>query len=202
MMVRPLGLKKAITEYFRQETQNSARRLTSHEWTVTNEVSSLLDDVSEATIRMQGATDTHLSQAMFMREVIEMLDEDKQPIRLPDATVLPVPDGTDVLDVLTSLSDCRQEPVEKMERRILGVSYMSYWMDFYNDIFCCEFLCVRLISVSFSVSLFRLPRRGLPRPTGLFSGYHAEGYHARTDAFKLTGYHVCRVTTPELPHSI
>ena len=35
----------------------------------------------------------------------------------------------------------------------------------------------------------------------LFSGYHAEGYHARTDAFKLTGYHVCRVTTPELPRS-
>ena len=36
----------------------------------------------------------------------------------------------------------------------------------------------------------------------LFSGYHAEGYHARTDTFKLTGYHVCRVSTPELPRSI
>ena len=93
MMVRLLGLKKAITEYFRQEIQNSARRLTSHEWTITNEVSSLVDDVSEATIRVQGATDTHLSQAMFLREVIEMLNEDKQPIRLPDATVLPVPEG-------------------------------------------------------------------------------------------------------------
>ena len=64
MLVRLLGLKKAITEYLRQETQNRARRLISHEWTVTNEVSSLLDDVSEATIQMQGATDTHLSQAM------------------------------------------------------------------------------------------------------------------------------------------
>ena len=99
-------MNKAITEYFRQETQNSAWRLTSHEWTVTNEVSSLLDDVSEATIRMQGATDTHLSQAMFiMREVIEMLDEDKLPIRLQDATGLPVPVGgipttqTDILDL-------------------------------------------------------------------------------------------------------
>ena len=50
------------------------------------------------------------------------------------------------------------------------------------------------------VSLFRLPRRGLPRPTAL-SGYHAEGYHARTYAIKLTGYHVCRVPTPELPRS-
>ena len=63
------------------------------------------------------------------------------------------------------------------------------------------FLYARLISVSFSGSLFRLPRRGLPRPTAFFSGYHAEGYHARTDAFKLTSYHVCRVTTPELPRS-
>ena len=53
---------------------------------------------------------------------------------------------------------------------------------------CCGFLCARVISVSFSGSLFRLPRRGLPRPTALFSGYHAEGYHAHTDAFKLTGY--------------
>ena len=57
-------------------------------------MSSLLEDVSEATIRMQGGTDTNLSPAMFnMREVIEMLNEDKQPIRLPDATVLPVPEG-------------------------------------------------------------------------------------------------------------
>ena len=61
---------------------------------MTNEVSSLLEDVSEATIRMQGGMDTHLSQGMFiMGEVIEMLNEDKQPIRLPDATVLPVPEG-------------------------------------------------------------------------------------------------------------
>ena len=49
----------------------------------------------------------------------------------------------------------------------IGVSYM-YWMDFYNEISCCGFLCARLISISFSVSLFRLPRRGLPCPTALF----------------------------------
>ena len=106
MMMGLLGLKKATTEYFRQETLNSARRQTSHDWTITNEVSSLPDDVSEATSRMQGATDTHLSQGMFiMPEVIEMLNEDKPPIRLPDATVLPVPEGgipteqTDILDL-------------------------------------------------------------------------------------------------------
>ena len=62
--------------------------------------------------------------------------------------------------------------VEKMERRISGVSYMC-WMDFHNAILCCGFLCARLISVYFVsifclfglfFSHFRLPRRGLPRP--------------------------------------
>ena len=101
-----------------------------------------------------------------------------------------------VLDVLTPLSDCRQEPVEKMERRYrIGIGWIS------TTRFSVVGFYVRLISVSFSGSLFRLPRRGLPRPTALFSGYHAEGYYAHTDAFKLTGYHVCRVTTPELPLS-
>ena len=71
MMDRLLSLKKPISEYFRQHPSfrqhpQNARKLTSHEWTVTNEVCSLLDDVSEATIRMQGAGDTHVSQAMFI----------------------------------------------------------------------------------------------------------------------------------------
>ena len=86
---------------------------------------------------------------------------------------------------------------QKMERRISGVSYMC-WMDFHNEILCCGFTCARLISVSFSGSL---PQRGLPRPTALFPGYHAEGYHARTDAIKLTGYHVSRVTTHPSYHA-
>ena len=39
-----------------------------------------------------------------------------------------------LLDVLTSLSDCRHETVERiMKRRISGVSYMC-WMDFHNAI--------------------------------------------------------------------
>ena len=109
----PSGLEEGDHRVLQQETQNSARRLTSHDWTVTKKVSSLLDDVSEATIRMQGATDTHLSQAMFiMREVIEMLNEDKQPIRLPDSTVLLVPEGgipteqTDILDLTMEAQEC------------------------------------------------------------------------------------------------
>ena len=40
-----------------------------------------------------------------------------------------------------------------------GDSYM-YWIDFYSGILCCGFLSGRFIAVS------------------LFSGYHAEGYHA------------------------
>ena len=68
-----LALKKSISKYFRRHPQN-ARKLTSHEWTVTNKVCSLLDDVSEATIRMQGAGGTHVSQAIcIMTEVIAML---------------------------------------------------------------------------------------------------------------------------------
>ena len=115
-----------------------------------------------------------------------------------------------LLDVLTPLSDCKQESVEKMKRRIPGVSYM-YWMDFYNGISSCGFF---VCSINFSLffpattprattphRFFRLPQRGLPRPTALFPGYHAEGYHDLTYAFKLTGYRVCRVTTPELPRS-
>ena len=66
MMDRLMALEKPISEYFRQHPQN-ARKLTSHdEWTVANEVCSLVDDVPEATIRMQGAGDTHVSQAIFV----------------------------------------------------------------------------------------------------------------------------------------
>ena len=100
-----------------------------------------------------------------------------------------------LLDVLTPLSDCRQEPVEKMERIISGVSYMC-WIDFHNGILGCGFLCARLISFLFRrLSISRLPRQGLPRPiytaratTSLpllhsyhacaYPGYHAKGYHA------------------------
>ena len=102
-------------------------------------------------------------------------------------------------DVLTPLSDCRQESVKKMDRRISGVSYMCE-MDFHNGILCCGFLCARIISLYFStpflslsyvysVSLLRLPRQGLPRPI----------YIARNiTPLPLYGYHTC-VFTSRLP---
>ena len=87
----PSGLKKPISEYFRQHPQN-ARKLASHQWAVANEVCSLLDDVSQATIRMLGAGDIHVSQALFIiTEVIAMRKEESHPIRVPNAIVLPPP---------------------------------------------------------------------------------------------------------------
>ena len=65
--------------------------------------------------------------------------------------------------------------------------------------FCCGFLCARLISVSFSVSLFRLPRRGLPRPYGCIQANRLprlQGYHTRATTLQINfwvqaGYHTC-----------
>ena len=54
-----------------------------------------------------------------------------------------------------------------------------YVQDLHNGIFCCWFLYVRLISVS----LFRLPHRGLPRPT--------DTPRAITPLPPLHGYHAC-----------
>ena len=110
MMDRLLDLK-LISEYFRQLPQNP-RKLTPHEWTVTNEVCSLLGDVSEATIRMQGAKDTHVSQVMFiMHEVMEMLRENTHPIRMQNATVMTLPpDGIPTED--TQVTDITLEAQE------------------------------------------------------------------------------------------
>ena len=116
-----------------------------------------------------------------------------------------------VLDVLTSLSDCRHETVERiMERRISGVSYMC-WMDFHNAILCCGFLYARIMSLlfrlyfvsllSFLLSLFRLPRRGLSSP-GLSRPYHQctaitlvyAPRLSRHSIFLLLGYHARAIT--------
>ena len=78
-----------------------------------------------------------------------------------------------MLDVLTALSDCRHETVEKiMERRISGVSYMC-WIDFHNGIWGCGLLCTLLISFYFTANT---PRATTPHL--YITGYHAEGYHA------------------------
>ncbi|CAB1103007.1 unnamed protein product [Ectocarpus sp. CCAP 1310/34] len=131
MMDRVLALKKPISEYFKKYPQNE-RKLTPNEWTITNEVCSLLSDVSEVTIRMQGSVDTHVGQAMFiLHELIEMLGEDTHPIRQPNATVMPLPpegiptDDTQVMD-LTAEAQCVLEVLqEKMREKGVGSAQVA-----------------------------------------------------------------------------
>eukprot|EP00904_Undaria_pinnatifida_P010346 jgi/Undpi1/6441/HiC_scaffold_20.g08922.m1 len=93
MMVRLLQLKKAIQEYFRTHDGN-ALKLTTREWTIANEVCSLLDVVAEVTIKIQGGVDTHISQTMFsMLEIKEIIGDTEHWIRAPDQAY----DGGDVL---------------------------------------------------------------------------------------------------------
>ena len=94
-----------------------------------------------------------------------------------------------LLDVFTPLPDCRQESVEKMERIILGISCL-YWIWSSGTTFTayCSFPGMSLQRVF--VYLVNL---------SLFSGYHAEGYHARryiqaNRLPRLQGYHT-RATT-------
>ena len=104
-----------------------------------------------------------------------------------------------VLDVLTPLSDCRHETVEKiMERKISGVSCMC-WIDFHNGIWGCGFLCARLITLYFClyfVSLFpaTTPRATTPHPYhhGLSRLCIHPGYHTRAITLhhaSTSGYH-------------
>ena len=97
-----------------------------------------------------------------------------------------------MLDVLTALSDCRHETVEKiMERRISGVSYMC-WIDFHNGIWGCGLLCTLLISFYFTANT---PRATTPHL--YITGYHAEGYHAPSIPHGLPRlYHHCTAITP------
>ena len=114
--------KKPNSAYFRQHPQ-SARKLTSYEWIVTNEVYSLLDDVSETTIRMQGAGDTHVSQAMLiMTEVIA------------NATVLPPPpddiptESTQASELTLEAQDMREVLLEVMEDKGVGSVCPRCWI--------------------------------------------------------------------------
>ena len=101
-----------------------------------------------------------------------------------------------LLDVLTALSDCRHETVEKiMERRISGVSYMC-WIDFHNGIWGCGLLCTLLISFYFTANT---PRAITPRATTSLPYHHGlsrlcihPGYHTRAITLhhtRTSGYH-------------
>ena len=105
-----------------------------------------------------------------------------------------------LLDVLTPLSDCRQESVGRMERICLGVSYLY--------LICATGLCVVgfVCSVNFSLSFpATTPRTSTPRR-------YTQGYHAVTTTALLSrlcmhpGYHAIvyiysQVITPKLSRS-
>ena len=102
-----------------------------------------------------------------------------------------------MLDVLTSLSDCRHETVERiMERRISGVSYMC-WMDFHDAILCCGFLCTLLISFYFTANT---PRAITPRATT--PHLYRTGHHAFTTTAQLSRLCISRLPRQGLPRPI
>ena len=81
----------------------------------------------EATIRTQGAGDTHVSQAMLnMTEVIAMLKEESHPIRVPSATVLPPPpdeihtESTQVAELTLEAQDVQGVLLEVMVDKSVG----------------------------------------------------------------------------------
>ena len=66
-------------------------------------------------MRMQGAGDTHVSQAMFiMTEVITMLKEESHPIRAPNATILP-PSQDGISTKLTHVAELTLEAQDVRE---------------------------------------------------------------------------------------
>ena len=83
-MERLLQLKEPVVEYFRRNS-NDNRRLTSHDWNVTNQVCSILDPIAEENIKIQGSEDTYISQATFlMKGLMEIMTSECVQIRVPD----------------------------------------------------------------------------------------------------------------------
>ena len=121
-MDRLLLLKAAVVEYFRVHASDK-RRLSVREWSVTNEVCSVLDPVAEVNIKVQEAEDTYISQATFlMTELLAIMESGPFLIRTPDKPqVDPVPyDDVETSDfcgeVRTAVGVC----VEYMGKKNLG----------------------------------------------------------------------------------
>ena len=114
-----------------------------------------------------------------------------------------------LLDVLTPLSDSRQESLEKMDRRISGVSYV---LDGFpqRDFVLWVFMCPINISLFwvYSASILCLfcvyipattPRATTPHLCR--TGYHAFTTTARLPRLSLSGYHATvRCSIPGLSH--
>ena len=84
-MERLLQLKEPVVEYFRRNS-NDKRRLTNHDWNVTNHVCSTLNPIAEVNIKILGAEDTYISQATFLMKelMMEIMTSECLQIRVPD----------------------------------------------------------------------------------------------------------------------
>ena len=114
-------------EYFRRHDSNK-RKLSTRVWRITNEVCSLLNVVAEVTVKIQGASDTHISQTMFnMLEIKEIFEGIEHTIRTPDQLY----DGCDMLKEKQSVDDLSDEArtvrdvmLSRLEKKELGQARM------------------------------------------------------------------------------
>ena len=121
-MDRRLLLKAAVVEYFRVHASDK-RRLSVREWSVTNEVCSVLDPVAEVNTKVQGAEDTYISQATFlMTELLTIMGSGPFRIRTRDKPqVDPVPyDDVETSDLCGEVRTAVDVCVEYMGKTNLG----------------------------------------------------------------------------------
>ena len=121
-MDRLLLLKAAVVEYFRVHASDK-RRLSVREWSVTNEVCSVLDPVAEVNTKVQGAENTCISQATFlMTELLVIMGSGPFRIRTPDKPqVDPVPyDDVETSDLCGEVRTAVDVCVEYMGKKNLG----------------------------------------------------------------------------------
>ena len=115
-------LKAAVVEYFRVHASDK-RRLSVREWSVTNEVCSVLDPVAEVNTKVPGAEDTYISQATFlMAELLAIMETGSFRISTPDKPqVDPVPyDDVETSGLRGEVRVAVDECVEYMGKKNLG----------------------------------------------------------------------------------
>ena len=121
-MDRLLLLKAAVVEYFRVHASDK-RRLSVREWSVTNEVCSVLDPVAKVNTKVQGAEDTYTGKAtFFMTELLAIMGSGPFRIRTPDQPqVDPVPyDDVETSDLCGEVRTAVDVCVEYMGKKNLG----------------------------------------------------------------------------------
>ena len=117
-----LLLKGAVVEYFRVHASDK-RRLSVREWSVTNEVCSVLDPVAEVNTKVQGVEDTYISQATFlMTALLAIMGSGPFRIRTPDKPqVDPVPyDDVETSDLCGEVRTAVDVGLEYMGKKNLG----------------------------------------------------------------------------------